>query len=127
MAKQNQRIRRIYVRKDLDPDFGNLQPEVAEAFSIAVTPRKSKPARYQFVTLLPEMESEEEAHILLQEVMDEFLDDGDKYTVRDFDETEAESYIGKGSYAPIISFDPHSLEDDKISFLWLIPPRHLMQ
>lgn len=122
----NTRIRKIYVRRELDPDFGNLQPKIAEAYTIAVTTRLD-PARYQFVTLLPEMETEEEAHSLLQEVMDAFLDDGDKYTVRDFDQTEAESYICKGSYAPIISFDPQSLEDEKISFLWLIPPRHLMQ
>jgi len=120
------RVRKILLSPDLDPDFGSLQPDNAEAYTVAVTPR-TRPDHYQFVTLIPEMETEEEAHQLIQEVMCEFLDDGDKYTVRDYDNEEAETYIANGSYAPILSFDPQSLDGEKISFLWLIPPRHLMQ
>ena len=125
MFQNNSRIKRIDPRVDLDPDFGNLQPDYAEAYQISVTPKKGN-NRYNFITLIPETGSEEESIDMLSDVMDEFLVKGDKYTVREFTDQTTEEYIANGSYGPIISFDPKSLEQDKIAFLWLVPPKHLM-
>jgi hypothetical protein len=120
------KICKIESRYDLDPDFGDLQPDIADAYMISVTP-KTASSRYNFITLLPEMESVEDTYSLLSKVMTEFLNEGDRYTVRDFDDRHAEDFISKGSHAPIISFDPDSLDGDLISFLWLVPPKFLMQ
>jgi len=122
------RIKRIYTRMDLDPDFGDTQPESVEAYLISVSPRQiTFKERYEFIIFIPEVESTEESTSLISEVMNEFLPKGDHYKVSDFTDDEAENYFSNGSYAPILSFDPISLDDDKISFLWLIPPKHLMQ
>ena len=120
-------VRKIESRFELDPDFGDLQPETADAYMVSVSPKGLAKGRYKFITLLPEMESAEAAYSLLGKVMTEFLNEGDRYTVRDFDDKQAEEYINKGSISPIISFDPDSLEGDEISFLWLVPPKFLMQ
>lgn len=123
------RIRKIESRSDLDPDFGDLAPDPVDAYVISVTPKGSPnpKSRYQFITLLPETETEEDSYELLNDVMTEFLNEGDRYSVRDFDDKHVEDYINQGSNAPIISFDPESLESDRISFLWLVPPKFLMQ
>lgn len=123
------KVRRIQARPDLDPDFGDLQPDYVDAYMISVTPNRGADLenRYNFITLLPELEDEEDSKSLLSDVMDEFLVKGDKYSVREFSDDKIEEYIANGSYGPIISFDPDSLECSKISFLWLVPPKHLMQ
>lgn len=121
------KIRKVEIRQDLDPDFGNIQPDTADAYMISVTPANVTKKRYKFITLLPETESEQAAYKLLDKVMTAFLNKGDRYTVRDFTDEHAEDYINKGSMAPIISFDPDSLDSDQISFLWLVPPKFLMQ
>lgn len=128
MNINNTKIRRIDSRTDLDPDFGSTQPDYADAYVVSVVPDKDSlmSERYNFIALLPELETEEDVHDLLSDVMDEFLSKGDKYTVREFTDEKAEEYIADGSYGPIISFDPESLEAEKISFLWLVPPPHLM-
>ena len=128
MFDNNTKIRRIDSRPDLDPDFGNISPEYADAFIVSVVPDHDSlvSKRYKFIALLPELETEEDVHALLSDVMDEFLAKGDKYTVREFTDDRAEEYIADGSYGPIISFDPESIEAEKISFLWLVPPEHLM-
>jgi len=127
MFHNSTKIQRIDPRIDLDPDFGHSQPDYAEAYQVSVTPRVgSNKERYKFIALLPELDSEEEVYALLSDVMDEFLVKGDKYTVREFTDDKVEEYIANGSYGPIISFDPESIAGEKISFLWLVPPKHLM-
>lgn len=123
------RIRKIEPREHLDPDFGNIQPDPVDAYVISVTPKNSEDAkcRYQFITLLPESDTEQESIDLLDEVMTEFLNEGDRYTVRGCSDRHVEEYIAEGSQGPIISFDPDSLDSDQISFLWLTPPKFLMQ
>ena len=129
MFHTSTKIRRIDSRKDLDPDFGCTAPDYADAYVVSVVPTADSliSKRYKFIALLPELESEEDVYALLSDVMDEFLAKGDKYTVREFTDERAEEYIADGSYGPIISFDPESIEAEKISFLWLVPPKHLMQ
>lgn len=129
MLNQTTRIRKIQHRYELDPDFGDIQPHNADAYLVSVTPNKpeSEAKRYQFITLLPETDSTEESYDLLSDVLTEFLENGDRYTVRDFDQDHVEDYISKGSKSPIISFDPETLSCDQISFLWLVPPKFLMQ
>lgn len=123
------RVRKIESREHLDPDFGNIHPDPVDAYVISVTPKNSTTinARYQFITLLPETETEEDSFELLDDVMSEFLNEGDRYTVRVCTDQHVEEYIAAGSQGPIISFDPNSLEADQISFLWLTPPKFLMQ
>jgi len=123
------RILKIESRSDLDPDWGELQPDNVNAYMISVTPNNGETykKRYQFITLIPETDTEEDSFTLLDEVLMEFLNEGDRYTVRDFNEKSVEDYISNGSNAPIISFDPDTLEGDQISFLWLVPPKFLMQ
>lgn len=129
MFHNSTKIRRIDSREDLDPDFGCTSPEYADAYVVSVVPKPDSliTKRYKFIALLPELETEEDVYALLSDVMDEFLGKGDKYTVREFTDERAEEYIADGSYGPIISFDPESIEAEKISFLWLVPPKHLMQ
>lgn len=121
------KIRRIDHRIDLDPDFGYSQPEYADAYMVSVIPKDSNLERYSFIALIPELEYSEDVYGLLSNVMELFLPEGDKYTVREFTDERAEEYISNGSCGPVISFDPISLECDKLSFLWLVPPKHLMQ
>ena len=129
MLNQTTRIRKIQHRYELDPDFGDIQPHNAEAYLVSVIPNGpgNETKRYQFITLLPETETTEESYDLLNDVLTEFLDNGDRYTVRDFDQDHVEEYINNSRKAPIISFDPETLSCDQISFLWLVPPKFLMQ
>ena len=126
MFHNSTKIQRIDPRLDLDPDFGHLQPDYADAYQVSVIPRKGSAKRYKFIALLPELEADDDVYALLSDVMDEFLLKGDKYTVREFTDDKVEEYIANGSYGPIISFDPESVASEKISFLWLVPPKHLM-
>ena len=125
MINQTTRVRKIQHRYQLDPDFGTIQPSYAEAYAVYVTPVDSD--GYDFITLLPESDSTKESYALLSEVLNEFLNKGDRYDVRDFDEDQVNEFLSNGSISPIISFDPETLDCDQISFLWLRPPKFLMQ
>ena len=122
------KILKIGPRANLDPDFGCVTPENVDAYQVLVTPRLGSLHRtkYQLVTLVPELNSKRATERLLSDIMDEFLIKGDRYTVVELSAERIGEYIANGSSGPLISFDPESVGYEQISFLWLVPPRHLM-
>ena len=124
MALIDGRVRQIPMRAELDPTFGGTHPEIAEAFAVEVFSEER--GDYNFIALLPEMETLEECHDLLHEVLREFIPGTDKYHFRSFTDKDNDDLGDQGSHTTMLSFDPKSLGDDKIGFTWLVPPRFLM-
>jgi len=137
MTPMEKRVRRVHSRFELDPDWGDIHPSTAEVYQIKVIPSTIHVPKYSFMALLPDLGSEEETIQLLKEVLPDFLEPDDGFLVTDFSDDALEEWRGNGSCGAIMSYDPRSLlegdaevEEDhipnKIDFLWLFPPRHLL-
>ena len=123
MLNIDTRVQKIPLPVELDPDFGNQRPENVQGFVINVKNRLSF-YTYKFILLMPPIECDTELEELIKDVMKRFLETRDKYTIRDLSDEDVNFFESKPT--PILSFHPDSLLDDKISFYWQTPPRHLM-
>lgn len=118
------KVKKITVNldKNLDPTFGDLQPDAVEAFLVMVTPAVTDIKRFDdwfFLALMPETGEQGETERLLASVLDDFLDEGDRYVVRNFTHQDYESFDGN---MPVLGFHPERMDE----FFWLRPPQHLM-
>lgn len=117
------RVQKIPLPLELDPDFGNQRPENVQGFVINVKNKFSFNS-YEFILLMPETECDIELEELIGDVMKRFLEAKDRYTIRDLDDNDVAFF--ENQPLPVLCFHPNSLLDDKISFYWQTPPKHLM-
>jgi hypothetical protein len=121
MLGSNTRIREIPLPLEYDPDFGKKSPIVADGFVISVYNRKYK---YDFILLLPNLDCDDELQILTDAVVKHFLDPTDNYLLRDLADEDVEMFLN--TPIPVLCYHPASIFEDKISFYWQYPPKHLM-
>lgn len=134
LEKKKRNIR-VNTNVDLDPKFGGkIQPDFADAYWVIVNPSlkpgKRKLEDYFFITLLPETGDKELSKELLQEVLEDCLEAGDRYTAKEFKQEDWEYF---DITVPVLCFDPAPLERDdfdpeqiELEYIWLHPPRHMM-
>ena len=121
-------VQRIPLSKELDADFGRLFPTEVEGYTVAVATIESEfKYNFQFLLIVPECANKESLKELIGDVMVEFFDSGDKYTVKKITDIEIENCRVNKYKTPIISFDPTTISNDILSFFWLIPPKNLWQ
>lgn len=116
---------RVYVNtdQDLDPTFGNVLPDDADAYIIFVTPVKE--AEYFFVVLLPEGLDSDTAKGIIKSILKQVLKTGERYDVRPLNHTHTDLI---SSTTPMIGYNPLKLDADAETwdFFWLIPPKSHM-
>lgn len=112
---------RIHIVPDhrLDPDWGHSYPEAANAYVISVTSTLN--GYYSFVLLLPDSKNVPK---LVALVMKQFLNKGDSYVFRDFNDQDLRTYMTGGLSNPVLGFDPAADSEDLL-FGWITPPIHL--
>jgi len=116
------RISKIALSTDLDPDFGSMVPDAVDAYVVSV---RCPDRDYYLIAMLPESETEDESTQLLDQVLQLFLEDGDQYTARYLTDNDVDSWVNHNK-APVLGFNPRSLELACIQFFWVIPPKPLM-
>jgi len=121
MFGSNTRIREIQLPLEYDPDFGEKAPMLSDGFSVSVYNRKYK---YDFILLLPNVDCDDELQTLIEDVVNHFLDSSDKYLIRDLEDEDVEIFLD--TPMPVLCYHPASIFEDKISFYWQYPPKHLM-
>jgi hypothetical protein len=130
MYNNAKRTRHVPLPKRLDSDFGEEFPREDEVdiylVEVIVGLETSKEYEYCFLAILPESNSiGGNSENLLREVLNDLLSRKERFFIRQFSEEMAEAYASKKILYPILSFDPATLEYEKIDFLWLKPPLHL--
>ena len=112
---------------DLDPLFGEVQPQDPDVLWVTVTPKRSQErvlGDYFFIMILPTMDEEEKSDVI-HEVMQLALKAGDTYSVKSVTEDMAEAFELS---TPIMSFNQKELVNSgEVQMLWLRPPKDLMQ
>lgn len=125
MSLINLRVKKIELLKEFDPDFSDeLLDEEAIGFNVTVV-RNEDNFTYSFILLVPDLDNDCEITKIIEDVLFLFLDTNESYVLRDMTETDL-FLLDSDNNQPILKFHPHSILDEKISFYWLTPPKHLM-
>lgn len=104
--------------KDLDPNFGDIIPDMVQAYFVLVKPKESQEENI-FIALLPDLGNEEETNEILKDVLHDVLNEGDHFTARAFSHSDLENF---DQSLPVLSFNPEYPDD----FFWLKPPHDMM-
>lgn len=121
MLEVDTRVQKIPLPVELDPDFGDQYPSNVEGFLVTV---RNTFDVYELILLMPSIDDDIEMANLVSDVMQNFLEPSDKYEIRDLNDIDV-ALFEKFSL-PVLCFHPNSVQSDKISFFWQIPPRSLM-
>ena len=113
-------VQKVQLPKELDADFGCFFPTDIKSYVITIFSRQP----LDFLLLIPNMKRTKS---VIQEVMLNFFEKGDKYLVKDASDQDIQNFETNKYHLPILSYDPNTLLDDKISFFWLVPPIYLRQ
>jgi len=109
-------VQKVQLPKELDVDFGCFFPTDIKGYTITV-------GFEQFLLLIPNMRKPKS---VIQDIMAVFFKD-EKYQTEPVTDEEIGNFETNKYHLPILSYDPNTLLDDKISFFWLIPPISLRQ
>jgi len=126
------RTRYVPLPERLDTDFGKEFPkeDAVDIYLVEVVVGLETTQEYEycFLAIMPETNAigEGSSEKLLREALHDILTEKERYFVRQFTESMADAYAGKQTLYPILSFDPATLDHEKIDFMWLKPPTHLM-
>lgn len=125
MLLDNSSVQKSQLIKEFDADFGCFFPTGIRSFIITVGTKCSNfMEQLQFLVLIPK---EEQSKVIIKDIMNIFFDKGDRYASRYIRDDEIENLETNKYKFPILSYDPHTLLNDKISFFWLVPPLYLRQ
>ena len=119
------RVQKIQLHKELDADFGSLFPKEVEGYISTILSKRQH--YFEFLLILPKIEDDLAFNEIVDDVMLSFFETGSKYRIRRVTDEEVEFYEKNKYFTPIISFDPHTVINDKLGFFWLVPPKHLRQ
>lgn len=107
---------RVNANHRYDPAFGDQFPTDANAYLVIVTPEKELTS-YQFILILPDVEN---LTIVISEIMESILDNGDNYRVIEVIKEHAEK---QNLEVPIMSYDINMLNSNsQLEVIWLRPP-----
>jgi hypothetical protein len=128
---QEKRTRHVPLSKRLDADFGSdfPQEDAIDIYlvEIVVNLEMKSEFEYNFLAIVPEenrtgVDSED----LLKDALQNVLKGNERFFIRQFTEDMAEAYSLKKIMYPILSFDPSTVKQSLIDFVWLKPPKHQM-
>lgn len=120
------RVFKMHLPVELDPDFGNIQPDKGQGFVVTVFKKNKdgiRKRRFKFLLLIPDIDiSDGDLMCILEGVTEIFLEKKEEYKIRDLTDEDVGEYTKD---TPVLSFHPKSIYDEKIGFFWQKPPHHL--